>query len=114
MEQTLARRFLAQSLFSASQLFLEFWQCAVLNLRGGVEIVAPLSLLELELGLFDLAVDHTHGIDRRLLVLPLSFEFAGLLLEIRQILLDFFQPFARGWVLFLLARVLFDFELLGL
>ncbi len=63
------------------------------------------------LGLFKLAVENGDGVDGGLFVLPLGLELGGLLLEIGQVLFDFFQPLARGFVLFLAQSRLLDFEL---
>jgi hypothetical protein len=93
------------------QLLLQAHQLAVLQFRRAIEIVLPLRLRDLHLGLLHLFAYRPQALHRVLFALPLRHQRVGFRLEIRQLLFEFRQPLFRRLVFLLLQRLALDFEL---
>ena len=100
-----------QRFFRRGKFLLQVRQTPVLDLGGEIQIVLALGLFQFEFRLFDLTVHHADSVDGGFFVLPLRFKLRRLLFEVGQILFDFFEPLARGFVLFFLQGALLDFQL---
>ena len=111
LHQARAARLGLQLRFCGGELLLELDQLAVLQLGGAVEIVLALRLLDLQLRRLDLLTQRAQRADRFLLALPACAQGVGLLFELRQLLLELLQPFARRGVGFLLERLALDLQL---
>ena len=79
---------LVGQLFLRFQLFLQLGQLAVFQLGGLVQVVLTLGFLNGGIGLLDLLAQGLHFADGVLLVLPLCFHAAELILQLGQL---FFQ-----------------------
>ena len=91
--------------------FLQLGQGAVAQLGGLVEIAYPLGFLFFDFGRFDFFFDRAQLLDRRFFILPMGFEAARSLFQIVNFLFELSQALLRGFVLFTLERLAFDFQL---
>ncbi|CDC30491.1 putative uncharacterized protein [Faecalibacterium sp. CAG:82] len=91
------------------QLFLQLGQLAVFQLGGLVQVVLTLGFLNGGIGLLDLLAQGLYFADGVLLVLPLCFHAAELILQLGQLFFQLFQAaLAQG------IRLLFQADLLDL
>ena len=97
--------------FGRFQALQQVGQLPVTQFGSAVEVVGPLSLLDVAPHLLDLFPQGPYLADGAFLRLPLRPQGVVLFLQVRQFLAQGLEPVLAGPVGFLVERCLFDFEL---